>query len=246
MVEYKFESIYLFVDIIYQSVKSEVEFWNFDVNDFIKSATTFQKKSLLHIYVESTLFNYYLRNFRKNGDCYEEEDIDEWKSIFTAYNVTLHFPDCNFDDPEEDDCVYEWFLDNEASFKALFKKLSIEIVHILFVNKKFLLHFNELARKSFNEIPKALLTEKGTIKRTAIPKWAQRAVFHRDYGHCVFCNKDLTGIISTMATSNYDHIIPLDKQGFNDVCNLQLSCESCNKSKGAKEDAPTYKYEPRW
>ena len=77
MVEYKFESIYLFVDIIYQSVKSEVEFWNFDVNDFIKSATTFQKKSLLHIYVESTLFNYYLRNFRKNGDCYEEDDIDE-------------------------------------------------------------------------------------------------------------------------------------------------------------------------
>ena len=246
MVEYKFESIYLFVDIIYQSVKSEVEFWNFDVNDFIKSATTFQKKSLLHIYVESTLFNYYLRNFRKNGDCYEEEDIDEWKSIFSAYNVTLDFPDCNFDDPEEDDCVYEWFLDNEVSFKALFKKLSKEIVHILFVNKKFLLQFNELARKSFNEIPKALLTEKGTIKRTAIPKWAQRAVYHRDYGHCVFCNKDLTGIISTMATSNYDHIIPLDKQGFNDICNLQLSCESCNKSKGAKEEAPTYKYEPRW
>ena len=89
MVEYKFESIYLFVDIIYQSVKSEVEFRNFDVNDFIKSATTFQKKSLLHIYVESTSFNYYLRNFRKNGDCYEEEDIDEWKSIFTAYNVSL-------------------------------------------------------------------------------------------------------------------------------------------------------------
>ena len=28
----------------------------------------------------------------------------------------------------------------------------------------------------------------------------------------MFCNKDLTGIISTMSTSNYDHIIPLDKQ----------------------------------
>lgn len=44
MIEYKFESIYLFTDIIYQSVKSEEEFWNFDTNEFIQSATTFQKK----------------------------------------------------------------------------------------------------------------------------------------------------------------------------------------------------------
>lgn len=85
MIEYKFESIYLFTDIIYQSVKSEEEFWNFDANEFIQSATTFQRKSLLHIYAESTLFNYFHREFRKNGDCYEEDNIDEWRTIFSAY-----------------------------------------------------------------------------------------------------------------------------------------------------------------
>lgn len=246
MVEYKFESIYLFVDIIYQAVKSEVEFWNFDTNEFIKSATTFQRKSLLHIYVESTLFNYYHRDFRKNGDCYEEDNINEWQSIFSAYNVKLKFPNCDFYSSEENDCVYNWFLENEACFKKLFKVISIEVVHILFANKNFLLKFNELARKSYDEIPDSILTEKGTIKRIAIPKWVKKAVFYRDYGHCVFCNKDLTGIFSTLATSNYDHIIPLDKHGFNDICNIQLSCECCNKSKGAKERYPIYKYEPRW
>lgn len=245
MIEYKFESIYLFVDIIYQSVKSEVEFWNYDAYEFIQSATTFQKKSLLHIYVESTLFNYYNNDFRKNGDCYEENNIDEWRSIFSSYKVKLDFPNCIFDD-SGDECFYEWFLNNELCFRSLFKKISIEVVHILFANKKFLLQFNELARKSFNEIPNALLTEKGTIKRVAIPKWVKKAIFYRDYGRCVFCNKDLTGVFSTMSTSNYDHIIPLDKHGFNDICNIQLSCENCNKSKGAKEKSLIYKYEPRW
>lgn len=98
MIEYKFESIYLFVYIIYQSVKSEVEFWNYDAYEFIQSATTFQKKSLLHIYVESTLFNYYNNDFRKNGDCYEENNIDEWRSIFSSYKVKLDFPNCIFDE----------------------------------------------------------------------------------------------------------------------------------------------------
>ena len=246
MIEYKFESIYLFTDIIYQSVKSEEEFWNFDANEFIQSATTFQKKSLLHIYAESTLFNYFHREFRKNGDCYEEDNIDEWRTIFSAYNIKLKFSECDFDSSEENDCVYNWFLNNELCFKRLFEIISKEVVHILFANKNFLLKFNELARKSFDEIPDALLTEKGTIKRTTIPKWVKKAVFYRDYGRCVFCNKDLTGVFSTMATSNYDHIIPLDKHGFNDICNIQLSCENCNKSKGAKEETPIYKYEPRW
>ena len=246
MIEYKFESIYWFADIIYQSVKSDVEFFNYNIDEFIQSATTFQKKSLLHIYAESTLYNYFNREFRKNGDCYEEDCIDEWRKIFSAYNVKLKYCECDFDNVENDDCVYEWFSKNELCFKKLFKIISLEVVHILFANKNFLLEFNKLARKSFEELPKELLSNKGTVRRTAIPTWVKKAVFYRDYGRCVFCNKDLTGIFSTMASSNYDHIIPLDKHGFNDICNIQLSCENCNKSKGAKDEIPIYKYEPRW
>jgi hypothetical protein len=220
MIEYKFASIYRFADIIYQSVKSEVEFFNYNIDEFILSATSFQKKSLLHIYTESTLYNYFNRDFCKNGDCYEEEYIEEWHKIFSAYNVKLKYPDCDFYNVENDNCVYMWFLQNELCFKMLFKKISLEVVLILFANKNFLLDFNILARKSFEELPKERLSAKGIVRRTAIPAWVKKAVFYRDYGRCVFCNKDLTGIFSAMPSSNYDHIIPLFKQGFNDICNM--------------------------
>lgn len=43
LVEYKFESIYKFIDIIHQSVKSEVEFWGYNKEEFIESAVKFSK-----------------------------------------------------------------------------------------------------------------------------------------------------------------------------------------------------------
>ncbi len=56
MEEYKFESIYQFINIVYKSVKNEVELWGYDKEEFIKSVSKFSKKSLLHIYAECTLF----------------------------------------------------------------------------------------------------------------------------------------------------------------------------------------------
>ena len=125
---------------------------------------------------------------------------------------------------------------------------SNEIVHILFTNKNFLIDFNKLVVRTLEEteIPEQYLTPKKTIKRQNIPQWVKRDVFHRDKGRCVFCNKDLTGIITTLNSSNFDHILPLDKMGTNDPCNIQLSCETCNKSKGANEHTPIYKYEELW
>ena len=46
-------------------------------------------------------------------------------------------------------------------------------------------------------------------------------------------------------TGNFDHIIPLALGGINDVTNIQLLCESCNKSKGANKISTSTKYE-RW
>ena len=33
---------------------------------------------------------------------------------------------------------------------------------------------------------------------------------------------------------HYDHIVPLDQGGINDVSNIQLLCEKCNLTKGTK------------
>ncbi len=44
MEEYKFESIYQFINIVYKSVKNEVELWGYDKEEFIKSVSKFSKK----------------------------------------------------------------------------------------------------------------------------------------------------------------------------------------------------------
>ena len=134
--------------------------------------------------------------------------------------------------------------------------ISDEVVHILFNDKHFLVLFNRLVRNvlidedgtyaGYVKWPENSRNEYGTIKRCSIPQWVKYAVYHRDKGHCVFCNKDLTGIVTTLNSKNYDHIVPLKDYGTNDPCNLQLTCEHCNKSKGAKNRVPNYKYHRWW
>lgn len=70
-------------------------------------------------------------------------------------------------------------------------------------------------------------------KRKYIPEWVKRAVLFRDKGCCVFCKRDLTGLYSILEDNekHFDHIVPLNEGGLNDVCNIQLSCQDCNLAK---------------
>lgn len=63
-------------------------------------------------------------------------------------------------------------------------------------------------------------------KRKPIPKTVQREVWRRDGGKCIEC-----GINEKL---EYDHIIPHSKGGADTVRNIQLLCESCNRTKSAK------------
>ena len=96
--------------------------------------------------------------------------------------------------------------------------------YILFQNRDFLLRFNEQVAVMFCEHPR---------KRVYVPEWVKRAVLFRDRGCCVFCKKDLTGLYSLLEDNekHFDHIVPLNEGGINDVCNMQLSCQDCNLSK---------------
>ena len=169
------------------------------------------------------------------------------------YDIEL--TDEGFDD-ESDDAAWNWFQKNEECFMLFFDCVSEEVVHILFNDKLFLVKFNRLVREvlkdsdgtysNFVKWPKDSRNNDGTIKRCAIPKWVKNAVYHRDKGRCVFCNKDLTGLVNNLNQKNFDHIVPLKDYGTNDPCNLQLTCEECNKSKGAKDRVPKYKYQSWW
>jgi hypothetical protein len=67
-----------------------------------------------------------------------------------------------------------------------------------------------------------------------IPESIRRAVHERDGGRCVRC-----GDGPPAAELHVDHIYPWSKGGTNDLSNLQLLCQRCNLSKGAKVEDGT-------
>lgn len=120
------------------------------------------------------------------------------------------------------------FLNDEMKdlyFEVIWE-IAAEVEYILIQNRAFLLKFNEHTTPYFEEKP---------LKRCYIPEWVKRAILFRDKGCCVFCKKDLTGLYSLLndKEKHFDHIVPLDKGGINDVCNIQLCCQKCNIEKSA-------------
>jgi hypothetical protein len=66
---------------------------------------------------------------------------------------------------------------------------------------------------------------KGIYERKTIAQDVKMFVWQRDQGACTYCgdNRNL----------EFDHIIAVSMGGSNTARNLQLLCESCNRSKGA-------------
>ncbi|WP_426233891.1 HNH endonuclease [Pseudomonas sp. TWP3-2] len=158
------------------------------------------------------------------------------------------FTECNIDD------VYEFIheLRETGVFHELIEHISKEVFHILFQNRDLMKTFNILMANALDiettsETPseiKHLFTRPGILKRAAIPEWVRRAVFFRDRGRCVLCDKDLSGQVNLENKENYDHIVPLAGHGLNDISNIQLLCKECNQlEKGAGEAVTSEKYQ---
>jgi len=62
-------------------------------------------------------------------------------------------------------------------------------------------------------------------QREPIPESVRLFVWQRDKGHCVKCG--------SQQRLEFDHIIPISSGGSNTERNIQLLCETCNRSKGA-------------
>ena len=67
------------------------------------------------------------------------------------------------------------------------------------------------------------------------PAWALKAVTARDRGRCALCGSGIT--LELEASPHIDHIVALAKGGTNDLCNLQLLCDVCNRKKAARRVA---------
>ena len=69
-------------------------------------------------------------------------------------------------------------------------------------------------------------TKEALKKREPISEKVKMAVWRRDGGKCVKCGG--------REKLEFDHIIPLSKEGSNTVRNIELLCEKCNRTKGDK------------
>jgi hypothetical protein len=76
----------------------------------------------------------------------------------------------------------------------------------------------------FETVPAPMPYEQTT--RTPIPEAIRAEVWRRDQGRCVNCG--------SQENLHFDHIIPVSRGGGTSAKNLQLLCQSCNFTKGAK------------
>lgn len=214
------------------------------------------KTSLLHWFIFRSILVYRDREYRKNNDLIEEEDIRDLEAAFSNYGIELQPFDlfCSqnkFEDDEElGEIFYQWYESEFDSFGQLWEQLTAEVFHLLFANRNFLLKFNLSLAEYLEEgevtIPQHYLNQKGQLKRcTHLPTWLKKAVYFRDQGRCVLCQKDLSGLLSTDRRLHYDHIVPLHLWGTNDPSNFQL-CETCNLEKSKKPGITSNKYPPWW
>ena len=204
-----------------------------------QKAISFDKHTLLHLFIKQEFTGFYKYWFLNMSEevCSENIELQFIEDQFYEYGVDIDFLKIKYD---EDDTpittnrqVENWYKKNSKKFDTLAERICDEIFFILFSNRKLLHKFNENNAMSFSKFcfQQNQLTNKGKLKRQRIPKWLQKAVFHRDKGRCSFCSTDLTKIINIESANNYDHIIPLDLFGINDPTNIQLLCKACNLDK---------------
>jgi hypothetical protein len=180
--------------------------------------------------------------------------LEHYNLEFDSFDNWLAGKEINRAEIIDDDIAdYFRYLQLSGPYEQLLELVSEEIFFILFLNRETLQRFNELISHQIHERELDEIDDEdlpffranGVLRRVSIPKWVMRAVAHRDRGMCVSCHKDLTGQISIGSTGNFDHIVPLARGGINDVTNIQLLCEICNKSKHSKNINTSIKYE-KW
>ena len=187
---------------------------------------------------------------RKKNDESQKERVETIKKYGAIFNelfeilknsYDLRFcPSCN-----ESKMIFNNVSPTGKSFEYTCLHCKKRIIGKLFVNKgdgiKAVEKFNELqlfysnenlqfeeenvTRLSF-EVESVSNYSTQNTSRELIAESVKHEVWRRDQGKCVICG--------SQKNLEFDHIIPFSKGGSNTVRNIQLLCESCNRSKSDK------------
>ena len=114
----------------------------------------------------------------------------------------------------------------ESQYYDVIDNIKRDVLHLLFQNRMLLMHFNTFMSDVLQ----------GKSSRKNMPQWVKRAVYYRDNGRCVMCQKDLSGLVDVEEEyeKQFDHILTLEQGGLNDISNIQLMCSCCNQKKGTQ------------
>ena len=239
------------------SFQETLEYFDIDYMGKIGSPC---KKTILHDYIENQILDSYTYLLGKH---FPKEVISDLSEVMSFYGIDISTVGSNgspsistseeqlddFDDFDELEEYADRVLD---LFQAkLLGAISDDVFTILFSDKNLLHDFNiklaEIVQGLKHEDYPNLLKEDGVINRCDYwPKWLTDGVFYRDKGRCQLCGCDLSRLLNLDNDINIDHIVPLQCGGTNDPTNLQLACEHCNKSKGARGTAFNNIASPFW
>lgn len=264
MEEYKFYQTYYFCNVINNVLRDPFPYVR-NLNDFYGEGRVFyflgkfEKYSIFHKFIKFVVDGVYEEHLTQS-EPHESTELPIERAL-KYYNVPFtsfieFFHDKNLSErisPEDACCEYMNELRHSEAYDLLLQKTTDEIFYILFQNRELLLIFNEMIADAFKrentgdcpqELKKHLNKKTSVAKRVNIPVWVQRAIFFRDRGRCVLCNRDLSGILNLDNKENFDHIVPLGRFGFNDITNIQLLCSDCNQKKLAGRAITSKKFQP--
>ncbi|ABZ78315.1 HNH endonuclease [Shewanella halifaxensis HAW-EB4] len=261
----RFYETYYFCNVI-NNVLNDSFTYAVELNDFYGDGRVFSlidkfpKQSVFHSFITFVVETIYSENSNKidfdNFD-YRSSGLLPIEKAFEYHGIKYqlfkeHLKElCSLKDVFIEDAYYDWLLASQY-YEDLITQTVEEVFYLLFLNRELLLNFNQIMADSLEMQASDvsvhvhlndLLTTRCKNKRCHIPQWAKRAVYFRDRGRCVLCDKDLSGKLNINNLENYDHMVALANYGFNDVTNLQLLCKECNqntKSAGVGSTSNSY------
>ncbi|MDX8347502.1 hypothetical protein SLH49_05835 [Cognatiyoonia sp. IB215446] len=170
----------------------------------------YPKWTCFHIFVEELISSVIFEDAEK----FKNVPGRYWVDYLLRSNGISAQPVNSSDFGRNDGYEYLEALQQEDLISQLCETVSKQVFHVLFSNRGTMSAFGHMVSYYVLHTASAFASDafngSGHLNRVSVPLWAKSAVFHRDKGRCVLCQKDLTRLFSQQSQVHYDHIIPLD------------------------------------
>jgi hypothetical protein len=253
--ENTFFNTYYYSNIINNILSGDVELIGFISNFFDASdyyfVKPYQKDTAFHMFIHITVNDFFINDMNEHDQEAFENQAKHNDSlqrlyaekVFEEFNVNFPFKDEGENRQDISMAEIEEYQEEimlTGYIEDCVDRITEQVFHLLFTNREMAFKFNyyvsnRILEVDMDEIDDELIPYFSKVNKRLIrkspPTWAKKAIYFRDRGRCCDCNKDLSGTLSLLNKDNFDHIIPLEQGGINDVSNLQLLCDNCNAAK---------------